>query len=74
MAALGSRDNPKVKRWKKLAGDGRYRRAEKRALIEGPRHSADATDPNAPFIEPPSKRLPSGIERNSECRASRADR
>jgi len=35
MAVLGSRDNPKVKRWRKLAADARYRRAEKRALIEG---------------------------------------
>ena len=36
MAILSSRDNPRVKRWIKLAGDARYRRAEKRALIEGP--------------------------------------
>ena len=36
MAVLASRDNPKVKRWRKLAADARYRRAEKRALIEGP--------------------------------------
>ena len=36
MGALTSRDNPKVKRWIRLAGDARYRRAEKRALIEGP--------------------------------------
>lgn len=36
MTVLTSRDNPKVKRWMKLATDARYRRAEKRALIEGP--------------------------------------
>ena len=36
MGALTSRDNPKVKRWIRLAGDARYRRSEKRALIEGP--------------------------------------
>ena len=36
MSSLTSRDNPKVKRWIRLAGDARYRRAEKRALIEGP--------------------------------------
>ncbi|HZO03521.1 MAG TPA: RNA methyltransferase [Burkholderiales bacterium] len=36
MSVLTSRDNPKVKRWGKLAGDPRYRRSEKRALIEGP--------------------------------------
>ena len=36
MSVLSSRDNPKVKRWSKLAQDPRYRRSEKRALIEGP--------------------------------------
>jgi TrmH family RNA methyltransferase len=33
---LTSRDNPRIKRWTKLAQDARYRRAEKRALVEGP--------------------------------------
>lgn len=36
MTVLTSRDNPRVKRWAKLARDARYRRSEKRALIEGP--------------------------------------
>lgn len=36
MSVLTSRDNPKVKRWMKLATDSRFRRSEKRALIEGP--------------------------------------
>lgn len=36
MSLLSSRDNPKVKRWMKLARDARYRRSEKRMLIEGP--------------------------------------
>jgi len=36
VSVLTSRDNPKVKRWAKLAADARYRRAQKRALIEGP--------------------------------------
>jgi TrmH family RNA methyltransferase len=36
MSVLTSRDNPRVKRWAKLARDARYRRAEKRALLEGP--------------------------------------
>jgi len=36
MSVLTSKDNPKVRHWKKLAEDPRYRRAEKRALIEGP--------------------------------------
>ena len=36
MTVLRSRDNPKVKRWTRLARDGRFRRKEGRALIEGP--------------------------------------
>jgi RNA methyltransferase, TrmH family len=36
VSSLTSKDNPKVKRWIRLAGDARYRRTEKRALIEGP--------------------------------------
>lgn len=44
MSSLTSRDNPKVKRWIRLAGDARYRRAEKRALIEGPHLLAAALD------------------------------
>jgi len=33
---LSSKDNPKVRHWQRLAEDARYRRAKKRALIEGP--------------------------------------
>ena len=33
---IRSRDNAQVKRWAKLARDGRLRRAERRLLIEGP--------------------------------------
>ena len=36
MTVLTSKDNPKVRRWIRLATDARYRRTEKRALIEGP--------------------------------------
>jgi len=36
VTVLRSRDNPKVKRWLRLAGDSRYRRKERCALIEGP--------------------------------------
>ena len=36
MTVLTSKDNPKVKRWIRLASDARFRRSEKRALIEGP--------------------------------------
>lgn len=35
-AILRSRENPRVKRWAKLASDGRFRREEGRALVEGP--------------------------------------
>jgi TrmH family RNA methyltransferase len=33
---LRSRDNPQFKHWVKLAADARYRKKERRALIEGP--------------------------------------
>jgi TrmH family RNA methyltransferase len=36
VSVLTSKDNPKVKRWMKLATDARFRRSEKRVLIEGP--------------------------------------
>ena len=36
MSILTSRDNPKVKRWAKLVEDARYRRSERRAVLEGP--------------------------------------
>jgi TrmH family RNA methyltransferase len=36
MTVLRSRDNPKVKRWMRLATDGRFRRKEGCALVEGP--------------------------------------
>jgi RNA methyltransferase, TrmH family len=36
VSVLTSRDNPRVKRWAKLVAEARYRRSEKRALIEGP--------------------------------------
>jgi TrmH family RNA methyltransferase len=44
MSVLSSRDNPKVKRWAKLAQDARYRRSERRALIEGPHVLAAALE------------------------------
>jgi len=36
MTILRSRDNPRVKRWAKLSRDTRFRKMERRALIEGP--------------------------------------
>lgn len=44
MSTLASRDNPRVKRWTRLAQDARYRREEKRALIEGPHLLAAALE------------------------------
>jgi TrmH family RNA methyltransferase len=35
MSLIASRDNPRVRRWRELARDGRQRRKEKRMLIEG---------------------------------------
>jgi TrmH family RNA methyltransferase len=35
MTAIGSRDNPRVRRWRDLAEDARARRKERRVLIEG---------------------------------------
>lgn len=44
MSVLSSRDNPKVKHWAMLAKEARYRRTEKRALIEGPHLLAAALE------------------------------
>lgn len=41
-AVIRSRDNPRVKRWAKLATDARVRRSEGRVLIEGPHLVAEA--------------------------------
>lgn len=37
MAVIRAKDNPRVRRWQKLARDGGARRAEGRAIIEGPK-------------------------------------
>jgi TrmH family RNA methyltransferase len=39
---IRSRDNPRVKRWTKLATDSKFRRSEGRVLIEGPHLVAEA--------------------------------
>lgn len=41
---ITSKDNPRVKRWAKLAADGRFRRRERRAIVEGP-HLVALADP-----------------------------
>ena len=44
MSVLRSRDNLRVRRWHALARDGRLRRSERRALIEGPHLLAACLD------------------------------
>ena len=44
MSVLTSRDNPKVKHWAMLVKEARYRRTERRALIEGPHLLAAALE------------------------------
>lgn len=41
---ISSRDNPRVKRWMRLAQDARFRKAERRALVEGPHLVAALVD------------------------------
>jgi len=41
MSVLRSRDNPRVKRWARLVADARFRRSERRIIVEGP-HLLDA--------------------------------
>jgi RNA methyltransferase, TrmH family len=41
---LSSKDNPRVRHWRRLVEDPRYRRSEKRALIEGPHLLAAALE------------------------------
>lgn len=61
MTVLRSRDNPRVKRWAKLAADAAFRRAEKRLLVEGPHLVAEAlragVEPHALIVSE------SGLER-----------
>ncbi|HET7364637.1 MAG TPA: RNA methyltransferase [Burkholderiales bacterium] len=48
---IRSRDNARVKRWAKLARDARLRRAERRAIIEGPHLLAAALDARLAPVE-----------------------
>jgi TrmH family RNA methyltransferase len=47
MSVLRSRDNPRVRRWHALCHDGRARRSERSALIEGPHLLAACLDAGA---------------------------
>lgn len=42
MTVIRSRDNPRVKRWAKLVTEAAYRRAENKAIVEGPHLVAEA--------------------------------
>ena len=42
MTVIRSRDNPRVRRWAKLASDARFRKSEQRILVEGPHLVAEA--------------------------------
>jgi RNA methyltransferase, TrmH family len=42
MTVIKSRDNPRVKRWAKLASDSSVRRSEHRVIVEGPHLVAEA--------------------------------
>ena len=42
MSPIRSRDNPRVKRWAKLVSDAAFRRAEGKAIVEGPHLVAEA--------------------------------
>jgi TrmH family RNA methyltransferase len=42
MSVIRSRDNPRVKRWMKMAVDASFRRSEARAMVEGPHLVAEA--------------------------------
>jgi TrmH family RNA methyltransferase len=44
MTIIRSRDNARVKRWAKLVQDGRFRREEKRVVLEGPHLVGAAVD------------------------------
>jgi RNA methyltransferase, TrmH family len=42
VTVIRSRDNPRLKRWAKLAADASFRRSEKKAMVEGPHLVAEA--------------------------------
>jgi TrmH family RNA methyltransferase len=44
MTVIRSRDNPRIRRWAKLATDSRFRRSEGRVLVEGPHLVAEALE------------------------------
>lgn len=57
---ITSRDNPRVKRWAKLVRDSRFRRAERRAIVEGP-HLVELAKPLAVFVNKPGLGGPGAV-------------
>jgi len=48
MSVIGSRDNPRVRRWTKLLTDASFRRSEKRVIVEGPHLVTEALHAGLP--------------------------
>jgi TrmH family RNA methyltransferase len=66
VAVLSSRDNARVKRWARLSQDARFRRQERRAVIEGPHLVAALL---ASGGAPACLIVPEGISASAEIRA-----
>ena len=62
MTIIRSRDNPRVKRWAKLANDARFRKNERRILLEGPHLVVEALqaglEPHALIVSESGQRRP----------------
>jgi RNA methyltransferase, TrmH family len=65
VSVLRSRDNPRVKHWARLASDGRYRKKERRALIEGPHLLAALLERG---LRPVEVMVKEGAQQSSEIR------
>jgi TrmH family RNA methyltransferase len=48
---ISSRDNPRVKRWMKLSQDARFRKSERRVLVEGPHLVTALLDARLPPLD-----------------------
>lgn len=57
---ITSRDNPRVRRWAKLVSDARFRRSERRAIVEGP-HLVEQAKPVAVFVNRPGLGGPQAV-------------
>lgn len=57
---ITSRDNPRVRRWARLAQDSRFRRKERRAIVEGP-HLVGQAKPLTVFVSKPGLGGPNAV-------------